>query len=247
MAGTHDYWDTLADQHDALPAGWRRHARRQHLTLFERWVGRPEGRWLKTDLFEERLAERALLPDLDSAHWIGADLSPQVAAAARHARTTVVAADVRTLPFADGSFDGVLSTSTLDHFDDTGEIDRSLTELRRVLAPGGRLILTLDNPANPLIRLRNALPESVARRTGLMPFSVGATYDANDGLTALVRAGFDVVEVEHLLHAPHVIGTRLAGWRLYEHRILPRFARLTGTVLAPVTGHFVAFSAITRP
>src|SRR4029079_2717012 len=76
------YWDGIAEEPDALPAGWRRHARREHLRLIARWaeVG---GRWLKTDLFEERAAERALLPALAGADWIGLDVSRTVASQAR--------------------------------------------------------------------------------------------------------------------------------------------------------------------
>jgi SAM-dependent methyltransferase len=234
------YWDEVALGDDALPRGWRRRARTEHLELLRRWVGAPEGRWLKTDLFEERQEDRALLPHLGPATWFGTDLSPAVA---RHGGARSAAADVRRLPFPDATFDGILSTSTLDHFDDVSEIDRSLVELRRVLRPGASLLLTLDNPRNPLIRLRNALPPGVARRTGLVPFSVGATLDATEGQGRLRAAGFEVVAVEHLLHAPHVVGTRLAAWGWYERRVLPRFARLARTRAAPWTGHFVAFHA----
>lgn len=244
MAADHDYWDGIADQADALPAGWRRHARRAHLALIDDWVGAPGGLWLKTDLFEERSPVRALLPHLGSAGWIGSDLSPAVARAAAHlGPAAVVAADVRALPFASATVDGILSTSTLDHFDDVGEIDASLVELRRILAPGGHLIVTFDNPRNPLVRLRNALPDGIARRTGLVPFAVGATHDEIGGRAALQRAGFDVVHTAHLLHAPHVIGTRLAASGWYEREVLPRFARLGATRIAPLSGHFVAFHA----
>lgn len=235
------YWDTIADQPDRLPGGWRRHARAQHLDLVERWVGAPTGRWLKTDLFEERDHDRAVLPHLPSAAWVAMDLSPEVVRRGGAARP--VAADVRRLPFPTGSFDGVLSTSTLDHFDRPQEIVRSLVELERVLRPGGLLVLTLDNPGNPLVRARNALPPALARRTGLVPFSVGATFGEAEGRRALTGAGFDVVDTTHLLHAPHVVGTRLAAWRWYEHRVLPRFARLSHTRTARWTGHFVAFLA----
>lgn len=237
------YWDSIAPQVDGLPAGWRRRARAEHLDLLRRWVGRPQGRWLKTDLFEERDADRALLPHLPTGEWTGTDISPEVA---RRGGARAAAADVRRLPFADGAFDGVLSTSTLDHFDAAGDIAVALGELHRVLRPGGVLVLTLDNPRNPLIRLRNALPHRVARRTGLVPFSVGATLDEADGRRALEEAGFTVTESAHLLHVPHVIGTRLAAWGWYERRVLPGFARLAATRAAPLTGHFAAFLAHAR-
>jgi SAM-dependent methyltransferase len=238
------YWDGIAAGDDALPDGWRRRARAEHLALLADWVGEPAGRWLKTDLFEERSAVRALLPHLGSAEWVGSDLSTEVARRARH-RTGCRAAvlDVRALPFRAGAFDGVLSTSTLDHFDDPADIDRSLAELHRVLRPGGVLVLTLDNPGNPLVRLRNALPPALARRTGLAPFAVGATLAEGPGVRAIRDAGFTVERTTHLLHAPHVVGTRLARFAWYEHRVLPRFAALAHTRVAPWSGHFVAFLA----
>jgi SAM-dependent methyltransferase len=238
------YWDTVADQDDALPAGWRRHGRRAHLDLLRAWLGAPTGRWLKTDLYEERSPERALLGHLDTAAWVGMDVSPATAGQAHRAtEVPVLATDVRRAGLRTGAFDGVLSTSTLDHFDDLEDLHASLAELHRVLRPGGVLVLTLDHPRNPLIRARNALPPSIARHTGLVPFAVGQTLDAVDGERALARVGFDVDRTAHLLHAPHVLGTRPAGWAWWERRVLPAADRLAGTRLAPYTGHFVAFLA----
>lgn len=233
------YWDEVAGQVDALPDGWRRHARRAHLELLGRWVGAPAGRWLKTDLFEERQASRALLGDLGPARWVGADLARETVRAS--GVRPAVATDVRWLPFADGAFDGVLSTSTLDHFEEPSSIEVAMAELHRVLRPGGRLVLTLDNPQNPLVRARNALPHRVARRTGLVPFAVGETLGLDEGAEALRRAGFRVVDTATLLHAPHVVGTRLARFGVWEHRVLPRLDRAAGTRLGRYTGHFVAF------
>jgi SAM-dependent methyltransferase len=51
-----------------------------------------------------------------------------------------VDASAEALPFADGSFDLVVATDVIEHIDD----DRAaLAELRRVAAPGGRLLLTV--------------------------------------------------------------------------------------------------------
>ena len=46
--------------------------------------------------------------------------------------------DARTLPFPDGSFDCVFSANCIGYFDDLSAV---LLELRRVIKPGGRLIL----------------------------------------------------------------------------------------------------------
>lgn len=236
--------DAEASAADTLPAGWRRHARRQHEALVRR-VTAVRGRWLKTDLFEELHETRALLPGFSTATWTAIDLSPAVAArAAARVPVGAVVSDVRSLPFPDGTFDGVLSTSTLDHFDDTREIDAALRELARVLRPGGVLVVTLDNPRNPLVRLRNRLPRSVQKRSGLVPNEVGATLDAAALADAVRAAGLDVREVSHLLHAPHIVGTRLARYRWWEQRALPWFDRLGAARVGAVTGHYGVVVAV---
>jgi SAM-dependent methyltransferase len=48
--------------------------------------------------------------------------------------------DGRHLPFADNSFDNILSSEVFEHIFNLPEI---LKELNRVLAPGGRLVLTV--------------------------------------------------------------------------------------------------------
>ena len=237
-------WEVVAAAADGLPDGWRRHAARAHLALLQAWVQAPTGRWLKTDTAEETHPVRALLPSLGSATWVGIDAAHSALRGA--VGCARVQADVRRLPFPSGTFDGVLSTSTLDHFDVVSDIDVSLRELRRVLRPEGRLVLTLDNPRNPLIRLRNALPPAVRRRTGLVPFHVGPTLDVHDGAAALERAGFVVLDTAHLLHAPHVVGTRLAAFEAVES-LLPRVDRWLGARgSAATTGHFAAFLAAAR-
>ncbi|MGH8976954.1 MAG: hypothetical protein ACRDV7_02675, partial [Acidimicrobiia bacterium] len=90
---------------------------------------------------------------------------------------------------------------------------------------------------------RNALPPSIATRTGLVPFSVGETLDEHDGRRALAASGFVVEASQHLLHAPHVVGTRPARFEWWEREVLPRTERLGRTRLARYSGHYVAFAA----
>ena len=53
----------------------------------------------------------------------------------------LIEADALALPFADGSFDRVMSICAIEHFDD-GEL--ALDEMARVLRPGGELVLSAD-------------------------------------------------------------------------------------------------------
>src|SRR5689334_9536902 len=51
----------------------------------------------------------------------------------------LVEGDALALPFADGSFDAVLSVCAIEHFDGGGE---SLDEMARVLRPGGEIFMS---------------------------------------------------------------------------------------------------------
>ncbi|WP_394616358.1 methyltransferase domain-containing protein [Lentzea sp. JNUCC 0626] len=80
---------------------------------------------------------------------VGADLSPMAAsravveASARGVTVPAFAADMRALPFADGSFDVVLAAdNALPHLLTAGDVLLALREMRRVLRLGGRIILS---------------------------------------------------------------------------------------------------------
>ena len=49
--------------------------------------------------------------------------------------------DALELPFADASFDRVMSICAIEHFDDGA---RALDEMTRVLVPGGELVMSAD-------------------------------------------------------------------------------------------------------
>lgn len=78
----------------------------------------------------------------------GLDTSPGMLGLAReHTSAPAVAllrADARCLPCREGRFDGVFMSFTLELFD-SGEMGLVLAEVRRVLKPGGRLVLVALN------------------------------------------------------------------------------------------------------
>ena len=135
-----------------------------------------------------------------------------------------------------------------------------------MLRPGGVLLLTLDNPANPLVGLSKALPRGALNRLwlrhgrltgriGLLPYYVGATVGRRQLVAMLERTGFDVRELEAIVHVPRVLaslvgagvartGSAKAGRRFL--RALAAFERL-GRGPAPFrTGHFVAVRAVRK-
>jgi ubiquinone/menaquinone biosynthesis C-methylase UbiE len=109
-------------------------------------------------VFEEAFGEDALLPDLlgTSETWLAMDLAEVTVREGRlrerRPAARFLAADARKLPLRNASLDLVLSTSKLDHFDSRREFVAAIAEIARVLRPGGRLLLTIDNPSNSLYR-----------------------------------------------------------------------------------------------
>ncbi|HUG54780.1 MAG TPA: class I SAM-dependent methyltransferase [Vicinamibacteria bacterium] len=79
-------------------------------------------------------------------------------------RAGVVAADVQSLPVRDGAFDGALVAFGLRN---VGEPARALAEARRVLRPGGRLVvLEFSTPRGPMGLVYRAYSRYVLPRVG---------------------------------------------------------------------------------
>lgn len=219
--------------------------------LLARWLPARAGRALKTDLFEEALGEglASLLRSRATA-VSGVDVSQAVAAAAasRHEDLAAERADVRRLPFPDDAFDLVVSTSTLDHLPSLAEVERALGELHRVIAPGGTLVLTHDNRANPLVWLRSVLPWPLLRRLRLVPHYVGAACGPRRLRGLVAEAGFTVERETATMHVPRllvlVLGALLPRQPLLA--LLVACERLERLPTRYLTGQFAAVRAAKR-
>jgi SAM-dependent methyltransferase len=253
------YWETVAATWGAEhpQSLWRAHSDAVNLDLLGRWLPDERGKFLlKTDAFDEAFGN-GLYPLLKTKteHTVIVDvaLSALAFARTRHGGACVIGTDARHLPFADGVFDAVVSTSTLDHFHSHAEVIASLREFHRVLRPAGQLLLTLDNPANPIIRLRNALPFRWLHRLGLVPYYVGVTYGPRRLRCVLRQVGFEVREVGAVMHCPRVFAvavarllerhTGQASHRRFLHFLLA-FEQLAHWPTRFLTGHFVAVRAL---
>jgi SAM-dependent methyltransferase len=214
--------------------------------LIAAWLPAHVGRILKTDVFDEAVAE-GLYPLLRTRadEVVGIDVSEGAVAAARKRYPDFRAecADIRDLDFAAGSFDAVVSNSTLDHLESIDDIRAGLRELARVLAAGGVLVVSLDNPVNPLVAARNALPFGALNRLRIVPYNVGATCGPRRLRRLLDEAGFVVGELTAIMHVPRV----LAGLSR-RTRPLPRpliaAERLARAPTRYLTGQFVAARAL---
>ena len=191
------------------------------------------GRWLA---FFERLGHRP----------VGLDDSPgPLAVARRHgAGLRLVRGDVLASPFADASFDAVFSSYVAEHFPDGP--DALLREIRRLLVPGGLLLLIVPY-ASPFRRLvtHRALAAyyAWARWRGRSLAFTEHRFSRAEVTGALGRAGFAVEETApddfrlpwgkglSLDLGPLVrpAGAPIGTWELN------RFGRLLGAALAALS------------
>lgn len=110
---------------------------------------------------------------------------------------TLLSADAHDLPLADGSVDAVLCACVLCS---VAQPPRALAELRRVLVPGGRLLL-LEHVAAPpghwVGRLQQLLEPVWGR-------AAGGCSIRRDTRSAVAAAGFDVTAVRSSMIWPNV-------------------------------------------
>jgi SAM-dependent methyltransferase len=223
--------------------------------LAERMAWTPGSKVLKTDLFEEA-AGAGICPFVTSTgvRCFGIDIAQLLCHLASSGGAVAAAcADVQRLPFPDSSFDAVVSLSTLDHFETVAEIRDAVRGIARIVRPGGQLLITLDNPVNPIVRFRNRLPSNVREVGDLVPYFVGPTLDLSSLCSLLEKCGFEVAARDTLMHCPRVVAIRVAG--LFSRFGKGALSRLLVKALlkcealqrwpsAEWTGHFVAVSAI---
>jgi SAM-dependent methyltransferase len=226
------YWDgILYEVADATPIhAWRAYMKRVYGRLVAAWLP-VAATGLKTDLFEEAVTPHHVLGSLGPGS-VGVDCSPGIAHAARKRlgrEYHVVVGDLRRLPIRSRSVGRILAGSSLDHFLDSADIEIALAELARVLAPGGTLVVTFDNPHNPVVALRNWLPFSWLHRIGLVPYYVGATCNRAEAAAILSRVGLDVTGMGAVAHAPRAPAIWLA-W-LAERLCSPRVSRVVEWLL----------------
>lgn len=258
-----EYWDDVTAQtrRRAPLEAWRAYMQRVYARLIGQWLGPSSaGLGMKTDLFEEAVSSHHLLPALGQGS-LGLDYSPVTVAAARArvcaqgARYLFVVGDLREIPVRAGAVTRVLAGSSLDHFSDKADIATSLVELARILRPGGTLVVTLDNPHNPVVWLRNHLPFAWLNRVGLVPYYVGRTYSRAEARAHLESLGLAVSELTAVAHVPRApaiwlvaLAERCRATRLLRvlAGVLDGFERLERWPTRFQTGYYLALKAEKR-
>jgi ubiquinone/menaquinone biosynthesis C-methylase UbiE len=178
---------------------------------FSRWIGRAQRQALESLALDgsDRLLDVGCGPGeavIEAAPLVaeatGLDLSPAMIDRARSradgiANVEFVEGDSADLPFADGAFSAVLSTTSFHHYPHP---QRALAEMHRVLAPSGRLALG-DLSSDRLV-MRGV--DAFCRR-----FERGHVHLYRvDELTALVTcAGFEDMTADPILAGGYAVVT----------------------------------------
>ncbi len=95
----------------------------------------------------------AMMAEAGADSVVGVDVAESVVEASRShvpEAVTLQCADLRSLPCDDGSFDVAVCFEVIEHVE---EQERTIEELRRVLAPGAPLVVFEHNPYNPLTQI----------------------------------------------------------------------------------------------
>jgi len=186
-------------------------------------------------------------------HATGVDLVPEQfgvgkrIAAFNQVAFDVAAADAAALPFDEAVFDHVTMVETFEHIY-AEDRPRALAECRRVLAPGGRLVLSTPNHASLVERVKRVavrhgwirqrlpsmcLPDQGTARRDYHPYRYHHPLPDREIVRMVEAAGFRAVEVRHFLFVMKNTPDALApAWRMGERALerTPAARRLAATV-----------------
>ena len=106
----------------------------------------------------------------------------------------LVNGDARLLPYADDSFDFAVAVATYHHIEDSDERLKALTELYRVLKPGGEAFITVWNKWQPKfwLKTKDVLVPWRSKDKTLYRYYYLFSYREIEELTR--KAGFELVE-----------------------------------------------------
>jgi ubiquinone/menaquinone biosynthesis C-methylase UbiE len=160
---------------------------------------------------------------------VGLDLSPGMLAQARARGLSVVHGSVTDLPFCDGEFDLAYSFKVLAHVE---AIERALSELGRVVRPGGHVIAEFYNPWS-LRGLIKRVKRPTAISAAATDHEVYTRYDSLTQVRRILPPALHIVEVRGVrvltpvsaVHDLPLVGPTLAAleWRAATAPILRRF------------------------
>jgi ubiquinone/menaquinone biosynthesis C-methylase UbiE len=139
------------------------------------WLVSQGARVMAVDFSEGMLAEARQKPFAERVHFLQHDLH-------------------EPLPFEDGEFDVVVSGLVLEHIQD---LSRLFTEIRRVVKPEGRVVISAMHPA---MFLRGSQARFTDPDSGELVQPGSVAHTVSDFVMAVVRSGFQIDAISE--HAP---------------------------------------------
>jgi len=132
------------------------------------------------------------------AFLAGLDLAPGMGTAAIGSRQTegdflFVEGDAENLPFADGTFDLVVSTST---FQWLTELEKACSEVMRVLVPGGVFLFALFGEGT-LYELRSSYRKALLAENAIEKDRFHHFFTRDEVAQALQQTGYRAITVEN--------------------------------------------------
>src|SRR5262245_25365355 len=200
---------------------------------------------LKTDLWDEAKNSRILHWAADQgAEVYGIDISSQRLKEARRTLENCprvhfhrfILSDVRSIGFADNSFDYLYSMGTVEH---SPQYLAALQECFRVLKRGGRAIIGVPNKLDPFLR-----PACVALMSavGLYAYGYELSFSMKHWNRLLRQVGFRIVDNTGILFMPGML--RIMD--LYLFCKFPAATRFTAPLIAPFAYLHNKFPGIRR-
>ena len=215
--GVQAFFDATSSEYDRgyASGGSKGRVLRRRAEVAARMLGDRPG-----DVLDAGMGGGVLLAELDRLGWrvTGIDIAPAMVARARermpHAADRLLQASIDELPFAHGSFDAVVVTGVLEYA--AHDLDGAVSELARVLRPGGALVASFPNYGAlatrwrahvhyPLVRFAKKLLRSrrpAPLRMPLVPFS--------QFRTVLEQHGLGIETVELVERVQYVVRARQA-------------------------------------
>ncbi len=190
--GAADYEDRAFDSRHPPQRYWQR-MRHRHI----RGLLGPAPRVLDVGCGSSRLL--GALP----AHSVGLDLLVGKLRRARRFGRSLVQADAVGLPFRDGAFDAVVASQVVERLPPGGH---ALTEMARVLRPGGRLILATPDYGRRRWRFLGALYSRIVPGAGDHPPL--ARYSRPQLVAEVESRGLTLDDERHILGAEMILSYR---------------------------------------
>jgi trans-aconitate methyltransferase len=168
------------------------------------------------------------------ASVLGVDASPAMVAAANSRGISAEQASAELLPYPDAAFDAVFSNAALHWVQDQ---DAMMTQVRRVLVPGGRFVAEMGGHGN-VAAIRTALIAVLARH-GCGDREDGVNYyPTPDAYTRrLTRHGFHVQRIALIPRPTPLAESGMEGWlRTFRRGVLDTLPeQLRGAVVNETT------------